>query len=254
MNANKTLYLGVLGCLLIACAPARGALLFFENFEAYAAGSSLSGQNGWAGDTMYIGDSTHLGSRALDAFQSAPLGPLSVNTASKNLARALDPSEVTTLLFNAYAASGSQNSGIYLGAASQAMGLGWMIGNNLEWAFDARVTGAGNYLSLSPGGMDANVSLGVVVDGPNGQVYGIYDFGSGQQTTAAFAITPSQITDYLGFVTAMTDYRDFGGPLPRNASQFDDLTVTTAVPEPATVVLTGIFLVALLGARRIAAR
>jgi len=108
-------------CLTATCAiSARADNLLTENFESYAVGSDLNGQGGWigyngAGATFVLGGADPAliasGSPLLSQFLNGhndSSGTLS--DYARSLPHALDPNQITTLTFDAYAYSNSHNS------------------------------------------------------------------------------------------------------------------------------------------------
>ena len=81
------------------------------------------------------------------------------------------------------------------------------------------------------------MKLGIVVDGPNSEVYGMYDFGNGEQFTKALKVTSSEI-ESLSNLGIWYDYRFWPGYA---GAVVDNLKVTqsgaTGTPEPGTIAL-----------------
>jgi len=63
-----------------------------------------------------------------------------------------------------------------------------------------------------------------VVDGPNNQVYGTYDFGNGVQVTPAFSVTPAQIAE-LNTIDIGIDHRYGAG---YTGAAYDNISVDHA--------------------------
>lgn len=83
--------------------------------------------------------------------------------------------------------------------------------------------------------------MSIVVDGTAGEVYGLYDYGSGNTgETIHYAVTDAQIEE-LNAVMMYVDYRSPMTSTPFGdryiGGEFDNITV---IPEPATLLLLGL--------------
>lgn len=178
--------------------------------------------SGFAGSVAQINVGSCLPSQVLDG-RSALGG--SENVVVRAVAN-LDAGAVTTLRFDAYATTdriATYNMAIYLTDGPDGPLLtktaGWWP-NGGSWGF----TVAGNFF-YAPGGYDQPVKMGVVVDGPAGEVWGTYDFGTGVQQTPHFAVA----ADYISALDTVRVYIDHRGAL---GMEVDNLVLV--VPEPST--------------------
>jgi hypothetical protein len=81
----------------------------------------------------------------------------------------------------------------------------------------------------------------IVVDGPAGEVYGLYDLGSGLLESAHFSVTPARIGS-LTKIAALFDFR-FSEP----SVDIDNIRVdVNVIPEPSSALLisAGVFVLA----------
>ena len=249
MKKEKTVLLLAVALTLtgFVSQSALATINFMEDFESYADGSNLSGQGGWTGDTMYVGGGTYLSGSVLDGRDDIGTNTFSI---SKNgFGESLNASEITTLNFDGYATSTyplTHSTSVGLDNISGGSAVVWSAikaaNGQFSWAFDARgVTGNSGYYQLITGGYNAAVSMSIVVDGTTGEVYGIYDYGSGNTgETAHYAVTDVQIEE-LNAVEIYVDYRSPTTSTPSGdryiGGEFDNITV---IPEPATLFLLGL--------------
>ena len=231
----------------LVASPVAAATLFEENFEAYAVGSSVTGQGGWVPDyvnsTLNVGNGSFLPSKVLNGLDPANGDE---NISARPLGFAFDPNRITTFSFDAYATSdGTHNAQIGLGNSSilhfALSGPAWTPYGvprfglpGPHWHFDAgAITGVpSNFVDLL-GGYDTPVRMSIVVDGVAKEVYGVYDFGSGAQQTPHYAVTDVQIAT-LNEVGVYFDFRGGRGPELDNLRVFDNVP---SVPEPSIAVL-----------------
>ncbi len=199
---------------------AQSAVLLSEDFESYAGGSSLSGQGGWTGGDIRIGDSPSLGSRVLDGFQ--PGGTPGWLGASHPLARALDPAEVTRFSFTAHTLPFPMASSGSVGLQTPTGFIGWniMFFQYPEWIFQAPASGDRIFLSA----LNFTGTLGLVVDGPTSQVYGFLESAQGGIFPTRSIFIDPQLISTIGSVGVYMP--------PGSGIQVDNLKVEV-VPEPS---------------------
>lgn len=228
--------------LLSFPAGALGTVRFEEDFESYAPGSNLIGQNGWAGSgpggfsSMIINPAPYLGTQALDGRDAAGSGWIMY------AGHAVDPlsaDEVTTLQIDAYAttAPATINSGIGIGNEPAPDGnnffnsfaMAWSVNAATgSWYFDTRALGGG--IEGVAAGIDEAVTLQIVIDGPAGEVYGVLDGAvSGRHETARTAISPAVIAG-LDAVALHIDKSTV-----RTGAEFDNLILSSEPPLPPGV-------------------
>ena len=232
---------------------------FVDNFNSY--NGPLNGQGGWTGSP----DIPVL-KGVVDGTKDPGTGmfeivdhPISAPGNGANL----------QLLFNAFAYSqsidghmASHNSqlGLYMAGLNSSYGVGWVVDNGIaaasdgsppHWEFDTRPLG-GNIFPLTPQtGFDQWVTLGIVVDQANMQVYGVYDFGQGLQETPAIHVTPTQIAairdveiqeDYrfpTFFLGAKYDNVSVSYPAQSSITAGSPLSFTVSALGPNTTVASG---------------
>ncbi len=83
------------------------------------------------------------------------------------------------------------------------------------------------------GGYDQAVTLRIVLNGLTNEAFGLYDFGGGFVETPHFAVTQLELAA-LNTVALYVDHRT-----PNGGMEVDNLIVTSAVPEPSTILLAG---------------
>lgn len=244
------------GVLLVSHSPAHASVVLMEDFEAYASGSNLGGQGGWTGTglAVRIGDSSPLGSQVADGLVYQPGYNFAVARHSLGASLSALGSQ-TSLNFDAYAVAPGSSHNAWLGftPASDNLNDGWAdtgMGNGfLVWDYDwnqgwnfnyvepSEGVNVNNYTGVGAGG-NKEVHLGIQVDAASHEVWGTYDFGSGVQSTAHYAITDATLAKFntlnLGF-----DFRGTRGVY------MDNISVQT-VPEPemAWLMLAGLPLLA----------
>ncbi|MBS1831027.1 MAG: hypothetical protein JST93_37385 [Acidobacteria bacterium] len=251
----------LLFAFLCACPLSFGGVLFTEDFESYADGSILGGQNGWQDTTtgsqrMRVGNGNYLPTRVLDG-RDTPVCCGGISFAAKPFSQAINPQSVTILSFDGYAVSSgtpTTNTGVYFGAAAQILNnlsVGWGTNTTGFWVFDARgATGNSQNSWETPEPIfttyDRPGRLEVIVDGINGIVYGRYDFGGGiSGQSPQYAITSQQISQ-LGSVAIYVDLNTPG----RLGGEFDNILVED-VPEPVNLSIIGLTALLVLRLRRI---
>lgn len=99
MRKEKTVLLLAVALALIGLISqsALATISFLEDFESYADGSNLSGQGGWVGDTLYVGNGTYLSGSVLDGRND--IGANIISYSRNALGETLDASGLTTLNF-----------------------------------------------------------------------------------------------------------------------------------------------------------
>jgi len=241
------LFLYVSTIVLLICPSAFAAISFSEDFESYAGGSNLSGQGGWAGDTMYVGSGTYMSGSVLDGRDD--IGSNIFSSSRNDLGETLDASGITTLKFDAYATSNTpitHATGVGLDNAAGGSSVVWFTGRDnatglLGWSFElSGLLDTSTYVRYA-GGYDDVVTMGIVVDGIANEIYGIYDFGSGGTgETPHYSVTDAQINE----LNAAVIYVDYRPPTTSTylgetyaGGEFDNITV---IPEPATALLLGL--------------
>ncbi|MDH4027528.1 MAG: hypothetical protein OEU95_01690 [Nitrospirota bacterium] len=213
--------------------------VFEENFESYAQTSNLSGQGGWSGDVIYIGNGGGLGTNVVSAQIRGNGESWSKNTFETSLSS----TNVYTLTFDAFAYSNfSHDSGIFFGESGNynSWSVGWYSNWGRGWYFDARgITdsdfNAEKNREYFAGGTGHPVNFSVVLDPVVGEVYGFADFGSGLFETTHYGITSSQFSTVDG-VQILQDYRNNYGS---GGGEFDNIRVTASpvAPEPISSIL-----------------
>jgi hypothetical protein len=164
------------------------------------------------GDAAYVNFGNDLDSYVLDGRYD--IGRDIFSVIYHSLPRALNSEEKTVMSFDTYATTTypiSHNTVIGLGVEGDGAKLFW---NPLEetinsgmWSFDARgVTGNSADYQRIGGGYDQPVSLKIMIDGPAGEVYGLYNFGSGEQETQHYSVSTSTI-ETLNAVFLNLDFR-----------------------------------------------
>ena len=176
---------------------AADVIIFSENFESYATGSNLVGQNGWTGlldpsfpitgpSTVTVTAGAFLPSQVMNGRAATGLG-------QQNMAEHLVPMNtdtVTTLHYDAYAPSGVHNQEISLQPFGPDFGhrVLWTVDQTFGegWRFVSGGVGGGSF--FASGGFNQAVKLGIVLDGVANQVWGIFDYGEGFVETPRFPL------------------------------------------------------------------
>jgi hypothetical protein len=201
--------------------------LYEEDFEPYAAGSSLAGQGGWVGDDVRVGDRAELGSRAAS-------GQIDTGSAARAVVRhPLPPIDggVAELTLRAYAYLRqplTDKAGVFL--SDGEIDVGWLAskGAGLAWRFDLRaLTGEVEDFEDLFGGYAEPVALALVIDDLRDEAYGRYDFGDGPRTTRRIAI-PAGAAARLTSVAIVQDYYD---PTDHLGADLDELRVIVHRPR-----------------------
>jgi hypothetical protein len=257
---GKLISLSVLVPMFIftAGSGAHAALLFSENFQGHADGSTAQSANGWAGDTVNVNNSANFGgSRVLDGTDIGGTVDGFAYTA-RNLGGNLAGGSVHRMSMQVFAQTSSlpsHNNGMGFSSSGGANDFE----NSAHWAvlydlnnvagrtgylFDARnlTGGASDYL-LFEGPFNAVQTLDIVLDGAAGEVYGVYDFGAGAVETTHYAVSAAriaaidQVFGYFDFRSAHPGgtFASTGRGTQFGAAQWDNISVTgtfDAVPEP----------------------
>lgn len=252
-TATQLLLIGLSSAMMTGLA--QGQVIFSDNFNSYAAGSNLNGQGGWTVDNSYISgnDIVRLSNSALLNNGSVVIdgradGIENISFALHALPSALSTTAITTFTFDAYATTTSpatQNTGAGFGKTAlpvkdNTFAYWGADSATPRWYFDARLVSNQSSVYSVTSSYNQVVHFGVVVDGPAGKIYGIYDLGLGYQQTPLYDIAAGTIAS-LDAVTFHIAYGSSGA-----GGEFDNFSVQ-AVPEPSTYALWG-GIVALLGA------
>ena len=242
--------------VLLFGASLRGDITFFsDNFESYAPGSNLAGQGGWTGcGTIPINTSSSLPTQVARVDLGSAAGCSGAKTGfawiDHTFSGNIGANAVTTLSFNAYAPNESHNTNVFLSDAGGTNVNGIDLDTDFflpGWQLILYKNGNGSAHINIPGGTGMPVSFEVVVDVPNQDVYAIYDFGSGPQTSATLSLVGDTTLSQWNTLSLVGDYR-FGLP----QGQIDNLSLTqtpTAAPEPNFVMLLGAGIAAMLWKR-----
>lgn len=262
---------------LLALGPysVSAALLFSEDFQGHANGSTVQSANGWVGDTVNVNDSANFaGSRVLDGRDLAGT-PDDFAIIERGLGGNLQGNAVHRMSMDVYAQTSglpSHNNGMGIGTTGGPSaftgGAHWTVlydeggPGGTGYFFDARgITGNGSDFFRFNGPFDSVQTLEIVLDGLAGEIYGVYDFGGGAMETAHYSVNTAQIAA-LDKVYAFFDYRSAhpGGKFASThlgtqfgAAQWDNIALNgsfEAVPEPATAALFGLCALGLGIARR----
>jgi hypothetical protein len=256
--------------LSVSAGTASAALLFTEDFQGHANGSTVQSANGWAGDAVNVNDSANFsGSRVADGRDIA--GTVDgFALIERSIGGNLNGTSVHEMSMDVYAQTGtlpSHNNGFGLsdstGATAFSGGTYWSViydMNNVPgrtgYFFDARqITGISTAFLFLQGPFNAIETLRIVLDGVAGEVYGEYDFGGGVHETTHYAASAAQIAA-IDQVFGFFDFRSAhpGGTFASTAlgtqfgaAQWDNITVTgtfEGIPEPGMV---AVFALGLLG-------
>jgi len=218
-------------------ACARAEVVFEEDFDALAPGTSLGAAPGWticAGD-IKVSDGTALGKGGVDGGLS-PAG--AVSRACRAFRRAKTRKRLT-LTFTARASAGSHNSGVgfaRLGDDGTATDLvTWTYGNG-HWQLDARgitISQPGQrdrFLRIYAGGADETVTCRIVVDAGGHWVYGSVTDDRGEVHRSRVFDLPAASELLAAAVLISQDTRPESG-----AIDVDDIRVTSEDPPPLTM-------------------
>jgi len=240
-----------------AAAPVAATTLFQEDFETYAAGTSLAGQGGWyqvPGLTapMMLSVGPNLGTVFADGGIRTGDGSYtgaSISSVQHSFG-GINPSLTTTVSLDAFASTSyrSHASGAYLTSSSPGAYVGWSADwydtlnrGQAKWQF---ATSSGPAQQIL-GGFDERVLLEIVLDAPNNEVYGRLTSSAGTVETTHYSFTSSQIVSLteLGLTQDFRDRSYLG-------VEMDNIRVgdaVPAIPEPGTITLV---LLGLLGLGR----
>jgi hypothetical protein len=230
--------------LLLTGLSLQGGSLFTDNFESYTPGSNLSGQGGWSG----------CGSIPVAAGSGLPTQVASVGGGSSSgctgsfaglaflqhsLAGSITSDSITTMSFDAYAVPGSGHVTVDLNNRQLVDGQSNFVGievlttdglANPGWEISTE-GGSGTKQEVFIPGNGSLLSMKLVIDMPDQIAYGIYDLGSGPQTTSAINLAGVDLT-LVDRVEIVGDYRSGS-----STAEIDNLDVTQT-PEPSTLLMT----------------
>lgn len=233
---------------LLCANSVNASIIFEEDFETYAAGSSLNGQGGWsnflAGGVVIDHSSNMGGSLVADGFQNAG-GPQSI------IGQSINPlSGLTTFTYDAYASLNdprSHNSGAFL---FNSLGLiGWGETNNSAFGAPPRwYFISGGVVEYQPinFAFDEVVHLKTVLDVDAGEVYGFLTTASTTVETSHFVLSQASF-DAINSIQMVFDYEQFPA---RTGLQIDNLQLSSDVPEPSGIMLLSLGLLGGLSFRR----
>jgi hypothetical protein len=227
----------------IAAHPQATIILLSENFENYAAGTSLAGQGGWTGwpgtPPLMLSAATPLGTKAVDGAWRTGTGQYNASSfpmVQHSLSGALNPNGVSIVSADAYAfnAYRSHGASISIESADRSVYILWSAawynqvgghGQGPKWDIEAYggISTNNEIGSYIFGGFDERVHLELIIDGGAGTFYGRLTSPSlGTVETQRYAISPSQIAN-LNTVTLGEDFRD-----SYLGADFDNIVVTTS--------------------------
>lgn len=229
--------------LLALASPAAAETLFSEDFESYALGSNLTGQNGWF--TQYgtaplnISSGGALGGQWADALGDAAPGNLASH--EHLLSRNLDPSEETVFSGRIYVPSPTHNVYVGLSNAGSTFLQFSPILNQL-WL----QTSAGNEI-YSPT-LNQVFEFELVLNGVDEVGYGRFRVEGTTTWTESSHLTFSAID--IAQVDRVRLFTDDRNPSYLGAA-YDDLHVeaSAVVPEPGLFGLLALCGLGLLGRR-----
>ncbi|MEM9281835.1 MAG: hypothetical protein AAGA96_08415 [Verrucomicrobiota bacterium] len=196
--------------------------LFREDFSDHQENSSIKSENGWFGGTnrdLPVNHSIHFQSRAANGdYQTPPQGDKLYLHRNRFLNSPLSSRQTYELSFRARSTIDSANSGLAFDGGTYGY-AGWFATSGGGWSFDARFVTTDGGVTPIGNAPNTNVYLTSVIDPIAGEVYGIYDFGSGPQETQRFTLDPTKLDDILGVYM----YQDFRSG--SNGVTIDDIVV-----------------------------
>ena len=190
---------------------------FEEDFESYAEGSELDGQGGWTtnGSPLIVSTGGGIGSKVGNGRIVSQAGDFSLSLRELPASAPLDPTQVYSVSFDAFAHSMSpelsHNSGVFLYDEAGVHVVGWFAENNsntptpnVSWVFTL-----GDCAEVIAGGFDNIVSLEIVLDPEKQQTFGRADFGAGVVETAPCPMPPDAFAA-IAQVGILQDFRFTG--------------------------------------------
>ncbi|MEA1951325.1 MAG: PEP-CTERM sorting domain-containing protein [Planctomycetota bacterium] len=229
---------------LVAQPAAADVTIYSEDFESMTPGG-LVGQGGWtsSGTDVWVDAADHLSGQSVSGDASNYSSALNRARHALGSLSQLDPAQVYTLDWNAYA-HGPNAGQQLLGSRNSAFGFvdsnpayagvaGWWADAWADkWTYDIRdiTGGTAPFSTVSGDGIDEVVSLRLVIDGPNNQIKSYYDFGGGMTLHQTDVITDAQIQSIIA-VGFQQDTRGDSEP-----AEYDNLLLTV-VPEPSTLAM-----------------
>jgi len=221
--------------------PISAATVFTENFDTYAPGSNLLGQGGWVeaglgGTSVVTINPGHFLSTLVMDGRADTSGGLSRENILEHPV-ALDPTQISTLRFSAYASSiapptHNQDVGLVplgrsiVGSMPDPTGTNYP---NTRWGPSRSPQGgyrwdfiAGTNIYYVSGGYDRLVDMRIVVDGFGNRIYGQYDFGGGLQETPHYKVPPG----YIAQLNAIQFYVDHRSPTDYTGMEVDDIKLS----------------------------
>ncbi len=231
----------IAAALFLPAAARADVVLLQEDFESYAPGSNLVGQNGWASLDPATPGPIYINAGAGLSTQVAPghpdPGTKNQAAVTKALSGSLSATGKTILSFDAYAFSPSHNYLVELVTGGSNPEYGWSYSGPLDpncsggWHLYATGSGAGNCFN-GPEATENPVTLEIVIDADAGTYFGrVSDVSGLLYQSSDFAISAAQIAGIDG-VRIYFDYR--GAPYGQDG-EFDNILVVTGVPEPAAL-------------------
>lgn len=242
---NKLFSLAVLGfSLMMVSSFGKTEVLFKEDFESYASGSSLVSQNGWtrilspsATAPIIITPGAGLSSQVANGHLNPGTG--TEGTADKLLTGPLNPSGITILSYDAFAFStGPQthNTELTLSDSTIFSRYGWLY----RGTFDANCPGGWGWINggigCFVGATNESVKLEVIIDGTMNEAYGRLYHSGGVFETPHETISSAQILA----LDTIHMYQDYRNPSSYLGAEFDNILVTTVEVGPIAVAGTSL--------------
>ncbi len=226
--------------LMMVSSFGKATVLFEEDFESYASGSSLVGQNGWtrilspsATAPIIITPGAGLSSQVANGHLNPGTG--TEGTADKLLSGPLNPSGITILSYDAFAFSaGPQTHNTELSISDRTIfsRYGWLYFGT----FNANCPGGWIWvnggLDCFVGARDEAVKLEVIIDGTTNEAYGRLHHSGGVFETQHEAISTTQIMA----LDTIHMYQDYRRPSSYLGAEFDNIVVTTVEIDPPIAV------------------
>jgi hypothetical protein len=238
---------------LVAPPACASTIVLSEDFEAYANGSNLAGQGGWvlnSGIGVHIEDANVFPGGPSKFASGANIIPGGIatgvmSTVSHPIAYDLGLTTELTLDFLAHTINApvvfpSNNAYMAFGTPTSELLAHWVVDlDTASWFF--RVNGS---LVASLPLVAPFAELGIVVDRQNQEIYGTYDIGNGALVgTTSAASVPLATLNQINRVVMIQDLRF---PSLFRGIDVDNIQVI-AVPEPHSIALLGLGMVAIGG-------